>query len=240
MKNKREGLHEQLERINDEISQHETGRKSTQERLEGLLSAKQEMEQHLEKEVMEQLKASFHDKSDSGLQEEILKMKVADPKLEQVSNNIKKFRVKNSFHIKAISDLRRQAGAIKREIQAMDADEALKGCYDLYYQWFESLEKNEAIWQDFKRSVATCHFHGIDYNEALKRLDIDDGMFLMTVQDKLRSGVLGQTIQADLVRSLSRVTLTQPNMWFIEPGKGNERRLGNRREKIDIRRNNFK
>ena len=189
---------------------------------------------------MEQLKASFHDKSDSGLQEEILKMKVADPKLEQVSNNIKKFRVKNSFHIKAISDLRRQAEVIKREIRAMDADEALKGCYDLYYKWFESLEKNEAVWQDFKKSVGQCHAHGIDYNEALKRLDIDDPMFLMTIQDKLRSGVLGQTIQADLVRSLSRVTLTQPNMWFIEPGKGSERRLGNRREMIDIRRNNFK
>ena len=80
----------------------------------------------------------------------------------------------------------------------MDADKAVKSCYDIYYRLFESLEKNEAVWQDFKRSVGECHSYKIDYGQALKRLDIDDGMFLMTVQDKLRLGVLNQTIQSDL------------------------------------------
>ena len=44
MKKKRKALEEKLEHINEEINQHEIGRKSAQEQLEGLLSAKQEME----------------------------------------------------------------------------------------------------------------------------------------------------------------------------------------------------
>ena len=235
---KKTQLQSELDQITEHIGSHKSGLQKTTEERDRLVEGKKKMEKSMEDKVMATLHESFADESESGLQDTILKMKFSDPKLTQLTDNIKKLLVKAKFHVKNISDLRSRRAEIQKQFENLKAGEALKAGHKAYDDWYDSVVANETAWAAFKTATKKLHSYGLNYQVALKEHGIEDPMFFTVLMDKLRPGVLTDKLQADLLSELSKIRLVKPNKWFIEPGRGHERRLG-KRALIDPRRDSW-
>jgi prefoldin subunit 5 len=237
-----------IEDLNSRIKGFEEDHARFQDRIKEVASQRRDLQKNLadEKKIQARTVKDIvdhevlnDDTSARGFVDAMLKVKTGGGSSHQLELNIDKLKATEDRCRERSKEISKQITDAKAQIRKIEEKETLKSCYQAYHAWYASVVENEKFWQLFKSMIGKCHAHKIDYRLALPNAGIEDDIFHDLIASRMRPGVYKQKLQMDLIRALSGITMVRPNPWFIESGKGNERRQG-LRERIDRKRENFK
>lgn len=241
MRTENERLEERLESLQakhqtfqDRIVEASKQRRELQKELDDSKAAQRETVKY----EADQL-ALDDSQSVKGYIQKVLQVKASSGSARQLQDNIDKLLFSEERCRERQREISKEIKEVKKQLKKIKDVELIQKTYDAYLGWFDSVQKNESSWFNFKDFVRQCHSEGMFYEGVIRDAGIEEPIFHELLQSRLRPPVLAQKRQRDLIDSLARIKMIDNNRWYTHPSRGDERRIGEK-VKYDPRRSNFK